>query len=93
MVPLRFAGSLLSFQAGTACAAGAGAGDDGLHDLGRAVADLEAEHVAQPLLHRPAVVAAVAVHQQALMDGIVGELRAPTTCTWRPPRCAARPCP
>eukprot|EP01136_Pigoraptor_vietnamica_P000419 Opistho-1_new@25714 len=58
-------------------APGARAGDDGLHDLGRAVADLEAQHVAQALLHRPAVVAAVAEHQQALVDGVVGQLGAP----------------
>ena len=62
---------------GHGSAAGAIAGDDGFHDLGRAVADLESEHVAQPLLHRAVVVASVAEHQQALVDGVVGELRPP----------------
>ena len=51
--------------------------DDGLHDLRGAVTDLEAEHVAQALLHQAAVVSAVAEHQQALVDRIVGEFRAP----------------
>src|SRR3546814_7382484 len=46
-------------------APGAGPGDDGLHDLDRAVAYLKAQHVAQALLHEPPVVARVAERQQA----------------------------
>jgi len=56
---------------------GPGARDDGFHDLGCAVADLETKHVPKPLLHRPAVIAAVAVHEQTLMNGFIGEFRGP----------------
>ena len=55
----------------------AGARDDGLHDLGSAVTDLEAQHIAQALFHRPAVVAAVPKAQQALVDHVVCQLGAP----------------
>jgi hypothetical protein len=45
------------------------AGDDHFHDLRRAVADLEAHHVAHALLERQLVrVAVVAVEEQALVD-------------------------
>src|SRR3546814_9345032 len=49
-------------------APGAGPGDDGLHDLDRAVAYLKAQHVAQALHHEPPVVAREAERQQAAMD-------------------------
>src|SRR5512138_1265457 len=62
---------------GHGLAPGSRAGDDRLHDLRGAVADLEAEHVAQSLLHRPAVVSAVPEAEQALMDRVVGQLRRP----------------
>ena len=54
------------------------AGDDELHDLRGAVADLQAEHVAQPLLDRQlGAVAVLAVQQQALVDDVVGGLGRP----------------
>src|ERR1700751_705330 len=51
--------------------------DDGLHDLRSAVADLESESVAEPLLHHAAVVATVPEHEQALVNGVVRELWCP----------------
>src|SRR5262249_45346747 len=51
---------------------------DGLHHLGGAVADLEADDVAHALLERQLVgVAVVAVEEQALVNGLHGELRSP----------------
>src|SRR5947208_1320089 len=53
-------------------------GDDELHDLGGAVADLQPEHVAQSLLDGEfGAVAVLAVQQQALVDDVVGGLRGP----------------
>src|SRR5262245_5204055 len=54
------------------------AGYDGLHHLGGAVADLEADHVAHALLEGQLVrVAVVPVEEQALVDGLHRELGAP----------------
>src|SRR5690606_13340400 len=58
-------------------APGPGAGNDGLHDLSRSVSDLEAQNVAQALLHDPAIVAAVTEAQQTLMHHVIGELGPP----------------
>src|SRR6218665_1767251 len=49
-------------------AAGAGAGNDGFHDLGGAVPDLEAQHVAQALLHPPPAVPAIPPPHQPLLN-------------------------
>jgi hypothetical protein len=48
--------------------------DDQLHDLSSSVADLQAEHVAQPLLDRQlGAVAVLAVPQQVLPDDVGGD--------------------
>src|SRR5690606_23753578 len=65
-------------RSGRVRAAGGLPGDDELHDLGRAVADLHAQHVPHPLLHIAAGhVAVLAVEQQALVDGVVRLQRRP----------------
>src|SRR5689334_24184132 len=52
--------------------------DDQLLNLRRAVADLPAEDVAEPLLDgKPAGVAQVAVEDEALVDGLGRHLRCP----------------
>ena len=67
-------------------------GDDHLHDLRRAVADLQAEHVAQPLLERKhARIAAVAVGEQALLHDLGGELGRPPFAHGGLGRCGAAP--
>ncbi len=65
------------------CAAGAScprphgrpaAGNDGLHDIRGAITDLQPEHIPQPLLEREiAGIAGMAMHQQAAMDGLIGQ--------------------
>src|SRR5207245_2568444 len=53
-------------------------GDDGLHHFGGAVADLEPDDIPHALLKGQLVrVAVVAVEEQALVDGLDGQLRAP----------------
>src|SRR5574340_783657 len=52
--------------------------DHDFHDLGGAVADLEADDVAQPLLERQLLsITVMTVQQQALVDRLHGELRHP----------------
>src|ERR1700741_3719988 len=57
--------------------------DDGLHDLRSAVADLESENIAEPLLHHAAVVTTVPEHEQALVNDVVRELWCPPLANGR----------
>src|SRR5262249_29250341 len=54
------------------------AGDDDLLDLGGAVADLEADHVAQALLQGKVLsIAVLTVEEEAIVDAVHGDLRRP----------------